>query len=173
VLRSKSSFVKLCCSIALWDLLLPDQRACTLQLNDAEASQVVHYSSRHRLLFAGGKKGKLSVYDLRSASLVESIMAFDQVPLRGLGMSGDYLVATSRLGEVKVFDVHEFGVSLSPTRRGRVLGVHEPSASSGPLAAATDFKSSLLPRPGPELLCLGDTVYTAFDGSVVLWNPDP
>lgn len=102
------------------------------------------------------------MYDIRQGGeLLDSVVAFDhQVAVRGLGMSGDCLVATSRSGTVKVFNVLEFGVSSVSRVAGRVLGVHESTTGES-------SRSS-----GPELLCHGAEIYTAVDGAVVAWHLD-
>ncbi len=102
------------------------------------------------------------MYDIRQGGeLLDSVVAFDhQVSVRALGMSGDNLVAASRSGTVKVFNVLEFGASTVSRVAGRVLGVHE----------STSVESSR--SAGPELLCHGAEIYTAVDGAVVSWHPD-
>jgi WD40 repeat protein len=160
-------------SVALWDMLLPNASNRIVSFDDAESAQYVTYSTRNQLLFAGGRKGKISVYDVRACKLLNTLSAHE-TSVRGLGIAGDhFLVSASKQGELKLWDLNHLqkdATSADVSKwTSQLLGVHESLSSElgggklGVVAVSSHHKYF-------ELECIGDRIYTSHDGTFAQWG---
>ncbi|KAJ3017210.1 regulator of (H+)-ATPase in vacuolar membrane [Thoreauomyces humboldtii] len=97
-------------NVCLWDTLLPAAKSRVKGFNVAEGGAYsLVYSPRHQLLFSGGKKGDIYVFDTRQRTLVDSFQAHDHL-VKSLAIDFDNgnLVSGSMGGDVKMWDLHTF-----------------------------------------------------------------
>ncbi|KAI9006205.1 RAVE protein 1 C terminal-domain-containing protein [Gaertneriomyces semiglobifer] len=97
-------------NVCFWDTLLPTSKARVkaFTVNEGGAYSIT-YSARHQLLFSGGKKGDICVYDTRQRALVDTFQAHGHmVKSLGIDENSNCLISGSMGGEVKLWDLGTF-----------------------------------------------------------------
>ncbi|KYR01250.1 WD-40 repeat-containing protein [Tieghemostelium lacteum] len=93
--------------VCLWDVLLPPHKSLIASYTDQEngASSII-YSPKHQSIIVGGKKGSLTMYDIRTHRATDTFKAH-QLNTKTIAMdpSEEFLISGSSDGNVKVWSL--------------------------------------------------------------------
>ncbi|TPX65121.1 hypothetical protein SpCBS45565_g05402 [Spizellomyces sp. 'palustris'] len=97
-------------NVCLWDSLLPANKSRIKGFTVAEGGAYsLAYSARHELLFAGGKRGDIYVFDTRQRTLLDNFHGHEQtVKSLAIDDENNCLVSGSTGGDVKLWDLRTF-----------------------------------------------------------------
>lgn len=130
-------------NVCVWDVLMPvhQRKVKGFQVNET-GSTCLHYDAERRWVVSGGKKGDVSVMDLRQMKVMTTIPAHER-SVKSVSVYGSVVVSCSS-EEVKVFDVNEM------MRQEKVVG------------------KSLVRSEGMHGLCVDEGVVHVLDGQGLL-----
>lgn len=102
-------------NVALWDTLLPQKR-CMVQaftFHDHGASSIIHASQKLQLVTAG-KKGFVSIWDLRTMRQLHFFKAHDHaVKCAVMDSNEEFLVTGSVAGDIKIWNLTSYKCSFN------------------------------------------------------------
>ena len=108
-------------NVALWDTLMPHKRCQVAAFNfhESGASAILH-APQHLQLITGGKRGMVSIWDLRQQRQVHFFKAHDQaIKCLALDPNEDFFVTGSVAGDIKVGGMQLF-LEITPTGVGYI-----------------------------------------------------
>ncbi|KAI9021913.1 RAVE protein 1 C terminal-domain-containing protein [Hyaloraphidium curvatum] len=143
-------------NVCIWDTLLPSARARirAFTVHDGGAYSLA-YAARHQLLFSGGKKGDICIYDVRQRTLLNTLQAHSTlVKTLAIDEDQDMFISGSSDGELVAWSLTGFG------RKETWSNVHHAS------------KALRMPRPASstsgvmEVVIRGAYAFTCGSGGV-------
>jgi len=95
-------------NVCLWDILLPPTKSQVhaFHCHEGGAYSMV-YAPNHQLLFTGGKKGIICVFDIRQRKIIQSIHAHStNIKAMAIDKSESFFVTGSTEGAIRIYDVN-------------------------------------------------------------------
>eukprot|EP01080_Neovahlkampfia_damariscottae_P007468 gene7468-11792_t len=95
--------------LRVWDLLLPEQEYNIIETTVESDPRKICYCSRNQTLLIGGKKGEISIFDMRQRKISNVIRAHTD-KIRGLEIGPDstYFISASYDNHIKIWDCNTF-----------------------------------------------------------------